>query len=344
MKVWLKVTILVFITGIFLSVGNAKQGMNLISGGKEYQSCIGAASGLKNLYALILLKSGDVTLECYFNGKKPDDLCNIKSAAKSILSCLTGIALREGCLKSIDQPVCEIIPEYFGKSTDHAKKAITIRHLLTMTSGLDSASNKDYNKWKKSADWTAAALSAKLAAKPGTKFVYSTADAHILSAVLTTAIGRDLLDYAKEKLFAPLGITDIQWDKSPEGFRFGGNDLYMKPADLAKFGKMFLQGGVWGGAQIVPAEWTAISVSSQVTPELWSPFPLNGYGYYWWLIEIAGSKAFAAWGHAGQYCIAVPSTDIVLVAASDWNAGYSKQYYEKLAGILKKALIAAGMK
>ncbi|NPV02907.1 MAG: serine hydrolase [Brevinematales bacterium] len=330
LKKWPIPAVIVIGAVFILTAGAAKT----ITGGQEFQTIADKASALKNLYALVLYRSGGVKFEAYFHGQKPGGLCNIKSAAKSILSSLVGIALKEGYLHSVDQPVCELIPEYFGKDTGPAKKAITIRHLLTMTSGLDSASNKDYGKWKKSADWTAAALSAKLVSTPGTKYVYSTADAHILAAALTKAIGRDLLDYANEKLFAQLGITVIEWDKSPEGFRFGGNDLYMAPADLAKFGILYLHGGIWDGVQVVPGEWVALSTGYQVRPELWSPFPVTGYGYYWWRIDIAGMAAYAAWGHAGQYCIVIPELDTVLVAASDWNAGYSKQYYKKLAGVL----------
>ncbi|OHD53876.1 MAG: hypothetical protein A2Y33_05175 [Spirochaetes bacterium GWF1_51_8] len=292
---------------------------------------------LKNLYGAVVMKNGSVIAEKYYNGWEREEPVNIKSAAKSILSALIGIAIKDGTLSGLDFPVASAFPQFIGKE-EKLKKMITLKHLLTMTSGLESMSKKNFYGWSQSIDPLKDAIKAKMLYSPGSKYSYSTSDSHILAGLLAQYCGKDLLDYAKEKLFTPLEIECVKWEKSRTGQYWGGSNLYLKAYDLAKIGQLFLNGGRWKGKQVVPPQWVVQSTLKQVAPKLWSPFPLEGYGYLWWLISIDGKHAFAAWGHGGQYLIVIPAKKIVLAVVSDWNAGYSKPYYYELAVFIKSIL------
>lgn len=294
------------------------------------------AASLKQLRSLIIIQHGQVLLEKYFNGATPNTAVNIKSAAKSVLSALVGIAIDKGQIKNIDEEIFTSIGEYFPSESIPFKQKITILHLLTMTSGLKSASRTSYTDWHNSSNWIKKALSMEMISEPGKKYVYSTSDAHLLSATLSKILKMDLFEFAKTRLFKPAEMEVQKWEKDPQGFYFGGNDIYMRPRDLAKFGLLYLNKGKRGKRQIIPKKWIDESTSNHVVPDLWSPFPIRGYGYLWWLLKVADYNAIAAWGHGGQYLLIFPEIDAVIVIASDAEARYSKQYYHSLAKLVTK--------
>jgi len=300
------------------------------------------ASSLPRIRSFLIVQDGSIIAEQYFNGAEANQAHNVKSVAKSILSALTGIAINQGYL-NIDDQIYKYLSEYYPPEAGSLKKQITVKHLLTMSSGLQSASRQSYYDWHSSHNWLKSALAMEMQSDPGKKCTYSTSDTHLLSAVVSKAIKEDLLAFGRKQLFDPAKIELSHWDKDPQGFYFGGNDLYMTPRNLAKFGQLYLENGKAGRKQIIPAKWVKASTSYAIKPDLWSPFDIRGYGYLWWLLSIRGYDAIAAWGHAGQYLLLFPELNMVIVITSDPNAGYSKKYYKQLAKLINTHIIDAAI-
>lgn len=228
-------------------------------------------------------------LEIYVHPYGPDTLHDLRSIAKSVTAIITGLAIDAGHIRDVAQPVADFFPEIAG--TD--KAAITIKHLLTMTSGLalDDGATWDLIQ---SGDPLAAILAAPLDAPPGTRFRYATANAIWLSALIQRAVGVTMLDFARPRLFAPLGIEHLVWSTDGQGHTMGGMMLYMTPRDLYKIGELYQQGGVWQGRQIVPADWVRACLTAHVSQER--------YGYMWGVQEDYAS----ATGYGGQRLLLPP--------------------------------------
>lgn len=163
------------------------------------------AEQFESMTSLLVARDGTLVIEQYSNGLSRDDAVNIKSASKSVLSALVGIALEQGYLRSLDQSLDEFFPELLEDASE-GKKKITLKNLLLMRSGLESTSFENYGGWVTSDDWLRNALQRPLVDPPGEVTNYSTGNSHILSAVLTEVTGRDLRDYTRENLFDPLDI------------------------------------------------------------------------------------------------------------------------------------------
>ena len=257
---------------------------------------------------------GRKIIEDYHRGISSRTPVNVKSVSKSILSGLTGIALEEGIIEELDRPAADILPELFSTVDNRQKKDITLRHLLLMRSGLRSTSAESYGRWVSSANWKKSALQQPLEEKPGTNTSYSTGDSHLLAAALQRELGgQDLLNYARRRLFQPLGEEIFGWQRSPEGIRFGGNNLSIYPPALMKIGEMYLNGGRYNGRQIIPRWWVEKSFRPLVDDTK------NGfsYGYYWWVGDFGGREVKFAWGHAGQFIFIVPSEELVVAFTAE---------------------------
>lgn len=228
-------------------------------------------------------------LEVYIHPYGPDTLHDLRSIAKSVTAIITGQAIDAGFIRGVNQPVADFFPEISG--TD--KAAITIKHLLTMSSGL---ALDDRHTWDliQSGDPLRAILAAPLDADPGTRFRYATANALWLSALVQRATGAALLDFAHPRLFAPLGIEHVVWSRDGQGHTMGGMMLYMRPRDLYKIGELYRQQGQWQGRQIVPAAWVRESTSLHV--------PDHAYGYMW---GVHGDY-HSATGYGGQRLFVLP--------------------------------------
>ncbi len=278
-----------------------------------------AVAAIPRLSAFILFQGDRIIREHYADGGARDRPLNTKSASKSILNALTGIALQRGHLQSLDDPVSRFLPEYFRQMPDDdARRRITVRHLLTMSSGLPSTSIGNYGAWVTSGDWVGYALGREVQHAPGTTMTYSTGDTHLLAAVLTRAIGQPLRQFAQQHLFGPLGMRVGGWDRDPQGIYFGGNNLALSPSALLRFGRLYLEQGQHEGRQILSAEWIA---------ESWQPRFLNSsfnrrhdYGYLWWHTKYAGHSTWFAWGYGGQFLFVVPELDTVVVVTGDPDA------------------------
>jgi CubicO group peptidase (beta-lactamase class C family) len=269
--------------------------------------------------SLILYQHDEVALEYFANGAALDRPINIKSASKSLLNALVGIALDRGELKTLDAPISNYLPKYFERiPRGDPRREITIRHLLTLSSGQPSTSIYNYGAWVTSKDWIAYSLAQTPVAPPGGRFTYSTGDTHLLAAVLTKAVDMPLCAYAQRHLFDPLGEEIGAWDRDPQGVYFGGNNVALSPKALLKFGKLYLDGGRVEGRQILTPEWIK---------ESWTPrfirSSFNGrhdYGYLWWRADFGGHSTWFAWGYGGQFLFVIPSLDAVVVVTGDPDA------------------------
>ena len=261
--------------------------------------------------SLILLRGGSTALEWY---RAPADAgpTNIKSASKSVLSALVGIALDRGLVADLDTPVAELIPAQADLLEAPAKRGITLRHLLSMTAGLESTSQEAYGAWVSGSNWVRGALSRPLVSKPGEDFIYSTGSSHVVAAILDRAAAPiGLARWARLELFGPAGIGHVTWQRSPEGVPLGGNNMAMAPRDLARFGRLWLAGHPPGGDPILTASWIETATGRQA--EGW-PDRYGAYGLGWWL---PGGGSFLAVGFGGQFVWVDPAHDSVVVVTSD---------------------------
>ncbi len=277
-----------------------------------------AKAGLEipNIHSLLISWRGELLLERYSKGIQPTRRANIKSASKSVMSALVGIAIDRGLLPGVKQSIDSYFPEVLKADKDAARKTITIENLLTMQSGLESTSNRNYGAWVLSPNWVRYALTRPLTNPPGTRMVYSTGNTHLLSAILTKATGKNTWQFAQEALARPLGFTLARWPQDPQGIYFGGNDMLMTPRQMLTFGQLYLNRGKAGGVQVVPASW--VEETFKVHAE--SPRERERYyGYGWWIRDLAGYRSHYAWGYGGQFIFVVPELELVtvLTAASD---------------------------
>ncbi|MBD2864775.1 serine hydrolase domain-containing protein [Paenibacillus oceani] len=283
-------------------------------------------SEYSNISGILVVKSGLVAYENYLNGCGPDDAHHVASVTKSVLSALVGIAVDAGYIRSIDQKVLDFFPEYAADPADPQKRDITLRHLLTMTAPYP------FEDWREpldrmcmQPDWTKYALDMLGQQGRVGDFKYSTAGAHLLSAILTRCTGTTAREFANERLFKPIGMKAIPdyemsafgfeqlfgsevrgWVKDPNGNSTGGWGLTLTPRDMARFGFLYLNGGMWDNEPVIPASW--INESIAMNP--------NHYGYLWWLRQEDGMFAYSAVGDGGNMICCMPDQDLVVAMAS----------------------------
>ncbi len=281
-----------------------------------------AGAALPRLHSLLVTYRGELILERYYNGARVNRPTNIKSASKSILSALVGIAIDRGILEGVRQPIGSFFPRVLGGDAEAAKRDITLEDLLTMRSGLRTTSNRYYGAWVLSSNWVRHTLTRPLLRTPGTRMDYSTGNTHLLSAILTRATGSSTWQFAQDNLARPLGFSLARWPRDPQGIYFGGNDMELTPKQMMAFGEMYLNGGRANDRQIVPEEWVQASLTRR-TPSRRE----NGrfYGYGWWIREMAGYETNYAWGYGGQFIFIVPELDLVAVTTSSVTTGRARR-------------------
>ncbi|HEX5869830.1 MAG TPA: serine hydrolase [Longimicrobium sp.] len=294
------------------------------------------AAELPRLRGILVSQRGRIVMERYTAGAGADRATNVKSASKSVLSVLVGIAIQEGHIRGVDQPISDFFPDYFARQgVDPRKRAITVGHLLSMQSGLESTSFNEYGAWVSSRDWVRAALDQPVVDAPGGRMLYSTGSTHLLSAILTRATGRSTWAYANEKLAEPMNFRIRPWQRDPQGIFFGGNDMYLTPRQMLRFGQMYLDGGVYQGRQIVPRAWVRESVRARTS----SPYNGHGYGLGWWSKDSGGRQVFFAWGYGGQYVFVVPELEMVAVFISQSDGPRAPGHLPGIHRILDEYLV-----
>jgi CubicO group peptidase (beta-lactamase class C family) len=291
-----------------------------------------AASDLPQLYSLLASHEGELVLEHYARGHGPPRLANVKSASKSVISTLVGIAIERELIPGLDTPIVRWFPE-LADDPDPRKRAITIEDLLTMRSGLASTSGGNYGAWVNSGNWLRYALRRPMVSDPGTSMEYSTGTSHILSAILTLATKRTTRQFANEVLGRPIGITFANWLRDPQGIYFGGNEMQMTSPQMVALGELYLNRGRADGRQVVPADW----VDQSCVPVTRSVYDrTREYGMGWWVQDIGGHRACFAWGYGGQYIMVFRELELVVVVTSNPNVsderrGYRRRLFDLLA-------------
>jgi CubicO group peptidase (beta-lactamase class C family) len=277
---------------------------------------------------ILIIKNGKIVAEQYYNGYDKDIAHNVKSVSKSFLSALTGIALREGYLDSLNQKMVDFFPEYAHYVIDDRQNDINIRDLLMMRAGLDHERN-NYSQLYQNADWIRATLELTLFFDPGSTFSYNTFQTHLLSAILTKASGMNTFVFFEKFLLDPLHISLSRWQQGPQGYYFGGNNMYFTPRDMAKLGYLYLNNGNINGEQIIPSKWIEESLTNYTgfTNYNWGDLHDVNYGYLWWLGEMDDYEVFLAVGYGGQIVFNLPELNMIVVTtaetAVDWDTSDS---------------------
>jgi len=239
---------------------------------------------------------------------------NIKSASKSIVSALVGIAVDKGLLQGVDQKIAPLLEKDLPSNPDPRLGEITIGNLLSMQAGLTRTSGANYGRWVSSRNWVRTALAQPFVENPGGDMLYSTGSSHLLSAILTRVGGRSTLELARAWLGPQEDFTIASWDRDPQGIYFGGNQMAMSAKSLLAFGELYRNGGkAANGAQLITPQWVALSWQ----PRTQSRFTGEAYGYGWFLREIGGFGVRYAWGYGGQMLYIVPELEITCVMTSD---------------------------
>jgi CubicO group peptidase (beta-lactamase class C family) len=283
------------------------------------------AEHFPTLLSLVVVRHGMLVFERYYHHWRAEDRVNVKSATKSIVSALVGIALRERFVTSLDQRLYEFFPHYFPAHSDPRKREITLKHLLTLRSGLAWVEQESVGALFTSDNWVQYGLSLPLWHAPGEVYAYSTLDAHLLSAVLSQVTGASALTFANASLFGPMGSSLTQWAHDPQGYPIGGSELYLTPYEMTKFGYLYLRRGVWDGEQIIPEAYLEASIHTQVSTGISAVADPNvtlseTYGYLWWVSRVGPYTSFFALGYGGQTIYVIPELDVVLVTAAQWKA------------------------
>lgn len=266
----------------------------------------------KETQGVVVVHGGEIVAEWYAEGAGPDSWAASWSVAKSFTSATVGIAIEEGEIAGVDEPMSTYLPEWQG--TD--REAITIADALHMASGLEwseaYAGSADTSHIVQmvtgEADQLAYAAARPVAAPPGTVWSYSSGDSMLLSGVVEAATGRPLDDYATEVLLDPIGVQQVEWWRDVEGHTLGYCCLDTTSRDFARLGLLYARDGRWGDEQVVPEAW----VEESLVPVEASQ---GEYGYQWWLGEPEGVDVdvFSAQGHDGQVILVVPELDLVVV-------------------------------
>jgi CubicO group peptidase (beta-lactamase class C family) len=282
--------------------------------------------------AILVTVKGRTVFEKYYS-TTAGEYRNAYSVTKSVMSTLIGIAVGEGRLR-LDDTLAELLPAYAARMTPVVAR-ITLRQVLTMTAGFPGAIDDAALGFTTTPDWVADILQHQ-SGTPGQWFAYSNGGSHLLSAILVNATGMPVLQYARARLFDPLGIVTrpaleprydvagsmdaylaagFAWTVDPQRRHTGFTGLKLRPREMVKLGMLFLDGGRWEGRQVVPAAWVRDATSRHVaTPPA---HPAEGYGYQWWVTTIGNDPAFFALGTGGQLIEVVPGLGLVVVISTE---------------------------
>jgi len=288
-----------------------------------------------SVWSALIVRHGYVVGERYFQGHDSTERFDLRSATKSIVSVVAGIAIQRHAIRGVDEPIADFVPEAFvGDDVDQRKRRITIRDLLTMTSGLDWNELDADSYFLSRQPWGVAILDRKLSDDPGRRFNYSSGNAHLVSIAITRGARATTRELGNQFLFHPLGF-DVplgDWPGDPQGVTAGGAGLRLSSRELAKIGYLYLNDGCWSGTQLVPASWVKQSTSVWSHPGA----SARGYGYLWW-ISASIPNAYLALGWGGQYLIVDPDHDAIIVLTADPTQGES-QHFDVAKSLIEHAM------
>ncbi len=270
-----------------------------------------------DLHSFMFLRHAQVIAEGWWSPYQSENKRYVYSLSKSFTSTAVGFAVAEGLL-GLNDKIINFFPDDLPDEVDENLAAMCVKDLLTMTTGhaFDSG-NAIMDPAKE--NWVRTILSVPICYTPGTQFLYDTGASYLLAVIVQKVTGKTMVDYLNEKLFKPLGITDFSWDYCKQGYNTGGWGLSIRTEDIAKFGLLYQQMGLWEGKSLLPREWIEEATSSMVCndngdrdnkPNDWN----QGYGYQFWRCQ---NDAYRADGFMGQLCIIMPSQEAVIVITSE---------------------------
>ncbi len=275
--------------------------------------------------AFLVIRDDTLLYEKYFNGYDRESTQTSFSVAKSFVSALVGIAIEEGHIGSVDDPITKYVPEFKGPRMDK----ITIRHLLTMSSGLEYSGEGggggpfgDDAKTYYDPNLRELALTVEPEVEPGTRWEYNNYHPLLLGMVLERATDRPVATYLSQKIWQPLGMeANGSWslDGEESGFEKMESGINARAIDFAKFGRLYLNRGEWDGNQVVPASWVEESTRLDTTTD-----PADFYQYFWWVVVARAERGrFMARGNLGQFIYVAPDKDLVIVRMGE-DFGYNR--------------------
>ena len=295
----------------------------------------GSAPGVNSL---IIIRHGYLLTERYFNGTTPTAAKTVQSVTKSVASLLAGIAVDKGFLTQ-DSRILTVLPEYADLANQDARKAdITLRHLLSMRSGINFYENpysgSPLERLNTSHDdWVRIALAEPMNADPGTLWQYNSGGAIAVGGMIRRAVGGDFYQFARDNLFTPIGVTSQLWYYNTfDNLPHTGGGLLISPLDLARIGYMVLRRGMWNGTRIVSEQW----LDASMTPITSRPSMMGGhvtdYGLLWWLMPLDGASPsgrrddtiWMASGNFNNWLFIVPRHDLVVVVTGGDNRSFGE--------------------
>lgn len=271
------------------------------------------ADSMPNIRAYLVVQGGYIVSEGYWGGADSSTPQDIRSVTKVVTSSVVGQALGNGTLRGLDERIYDFFPEYYkNQDPTSLKWRIQVRHLLTMTSGLQWDEERGFGAGMIVADtmW----LTPPMATRPGTTWKYSSASPHILSIALRRVTGRPLSELANAGVFTPIGtpVAPSSWPTDAAGNSWGGSGLKLTARQMASLGYLYLNDGCWSDRRVLPAGW----VEDATEPHVELPNGKDEYGYYWWRTTIGGHPGYLASGYGGQHIIVIPTLDLVVVTAA----------------------------
>ncbi len=290
---------------------------------------------LKPVNSLTIIKNGYMVVDKYFGEEGKNDLHTLQSVTKSITSTLIGVAIQQDMIADLEQSVLSFFPEYSSfKHLDENKKAMTLKHCLTMRTGQAWTGESHLGALNRySGDKMKYVLDYKMEGPPGNQWYYNSGIAILLGGLLQNATKMNTKDFAMEYLFEPLGITSYRWD-GHRGIPHTGGGLYLTPRDMARIGYLYLKDGRWENNQILPENWVREATTRHVlSTQTIAGVSLISYGYMWWLLPSRKtdldtskpSEIYMAYGHWGQFIFIIPSYDMVVVFTNDRTASYYEE-------------------
>jgi CubicO group peptidase (beta-lactamase class C family) len=296
-----------------------------------------------SLKCLIVYKDDHFIKEKYFHPGDSAIPHDVRSATKSIMSTLVGIAIDQGVIPSEEQTIGDYLRPLVA-TIDSAKGSIRIRDVLSMSSGLsgnDIPDVTEYNNWYNAPNQVQYTLNKALIHQPGQVFGYNTGASHLASVILTRAAGVSTLQFAKEHLFQPLGMTTVSWATDRQGYYNGGAALWLIPRDMLKIGQLYLNRGMYNGVRVVSEAWIDKASTFRITTSDVEPFGPS-YGYLWWVGRSQSHGYFFANGFGGQFIVVVPDIRLIVVATNAWSNipidRANQQWYSTLDVIMNKIL------
>ena len=295
------------------------------------------------LHSITVIRNGSLVLDAYFYPYGPGVLHDVASVTKSVTSALIGIAIDQGHLRSVEQPMLEFFPGRTVPNLDTHKRAITVEHLLTMTSGLDcgfAPTEAELFAMLRSQNWVEFALGLPMKLAPGTRFAYCSPGVHLLAGIIRATTGESPVDFARRHLFEPIGIQEVVWPADQQGVNHGFGNLHMHPHDMARLGYLYLHQGAWESKQILRPAWVSASTSPRVSVPSDGSGWVRSYGYLWWI----SPGFYAAVGRGGQVIAVHPEKHMVVVLTGGGSVTYVKGLFAPtglLLGHLFPAAVSA---